>query len=222
MYFRIACTEHTGHDTTFKLTGAYSQALALIKSPANLNVTPSQYVYSVRDLGLKITIPQEKALKRKFARLRTHLKIGHMGAGISTTTYAALEKNIEKLKKINIEIFDKHTVYLLGNEYLLDTTIKPHRILACLFSENLLLNAYRQMQYGNQVKIYVDCSYRYMVEGWGVMIVKVGAFNQKGHTVAYAMISKEDSSAHKFVFKTIKLELEKIVNEKIAKNIKYI
>ena len=134
----------------------------------------------------------------------------------------SIRKEHRKIKKINIEIFDEHTVYLLGNEYLLDTTIKPHRILACFSSENLLLNAYRQMQYGNQVKIYVDCSYRYMVEGWGVMIVKVGAFNQKGHTVAYAMISKEDSSAQKFVFKTIKSELEKFVNEKIARNIKYI
>ena len=52
------------------------------------------------------------------------------------------------------------------------------------------------------------------------MIVKVGSLNQKGYNLAYTMRSKEDFSVYKWVFKTVKLELEKIVNEKIACKIK--
>ena len=75
------------------------------------------------------------------------------------------------------------------------------------------------MQYGCGIKIYVDASYRYTVEGWGVLIVKVNSMDQKGHTVAYAICSREDSAAHEWIFKTIKNEVEILVNSLVEKTL---
>ena len=135
-----------------------------------------------------------------------------MDKGIKVTSFAAVNINLNRLKKENIKDFDFHTVYLLGSNFELDLDSTPPRILALLSSENLLLNAYRQMQYGSAIKIYIDASYRYTVEGWGVLIIKVNSMDFKGHTVAYAMCSNEDGAAHKWIFTNLKIEVERVVN----------
>ena len=141
-----------------------------------------------------------------------------MNKGTLLTSFAAVHINIERLRK-NIEIFDSHLVYLIGDEYVLDLDCKPPKLLYLWSSENLLLNAYRQMQYGNPVKIYVDASYRYMVEKWGFLVIKVCGQNQRGHTVAYGVCSKEDGNAHEWIFKTLKKEVERLVNQLVLSNI---
>ena len=217
--FRVGNIDHIDHHLTNKKVGAFSQALVLIKNPGCLNQTPAQFVSCVRTTGITVSIPQEKAIKRKFSRLRTLSKTGHMDKGTKITSFAAVDINLDRLKKENIEQFDFHTIYLLRSSYVLDMNSSPPRILALLSSENLLLNAYRQMQYGSSIKIYIDASYRYTVEGWGVLIVKVNSMDGKGHTVAYAMCSREDSAAHHWIFSTLKAEVERLVNELIKKKI---
>ena len=142
-----------------------------------------------------------------------------MNKGTLVTSFAVVHINIERLRKKNIENFDSHSVYLICDEYVLDLDCKPPKLLSLWSSENLLLNAYRKMQYGNPVKIYVDASYRYMVEKWGVLVIKVCGQNQRGRTVAYGVCSKEDGNAHEWIFKTLKKEVERLVNQLVLSSI---
>ena len=97
--FRVGNTFHSDHKGSNKKVGAFSQALVEIKNSASLRQTPAQFVSSVRDLGVTVCILQEKALKRKFARLRTLSKLGHMEKGTKITSFATVEINLDRFKK---------------------------------------------------------------------------------------------------------------------------
>ena len=116
--------------------------------------------------------------------------------------------------------FDRHTVYLVGDEYKFDH--KEDRIAAVLSTENLLLNGYRQQFFGQPVFICVDTTYRIIVEGHGLMPIGTVSIDQTLHIIGYAVVSKEDKVAHEWVFRALKTELERIVNDRVKRGDTYI
>jgi hypothetical protein len=132
----------------------------------------------------------------------------------------------EQLRKVNIIAkgeFNEHSTFLLGDRYVVrgdpgDRDNPTFLFVAVLSTEELLLNARRQTLTGQPGRLYVDCSYRYTnVKNVGYLTVKVVSPDQVGHTVAYAILNKEDTLIHKFVFAVVKKEVEFVVNDRIRK-----
>ena len=68
----------------------------------------------------------------------------------------------------------------------------------------------------DDVSVAVDTSYRYMWQGYGLLVLKVIDLSQTAHSVAWAMVSKEDDDAHVFVFQQFVKELEHLVSRYAA------
>jgi len=121
--------------------------------------------------------------------------------------------------KVEQQDFDENTVYLCadheGQNYILDPGSEADKpfFIAVFSSEELLLNLLRQYQSGQDVHILMDASYRVStVRRCGYIPVKVGTLTQTGRTVAYAIVTKEDGDAHKFVTDAVVTSMEAVVN----------
>jgi hypothetical protein len=90
---------------------------------------------------------------------------------------------------------------------------QDERFAVVVSTNNLLLNAYRQVQAGPDIFICLDTSYRYNTAGWGLMPIGTMDRTATGHTIAYALVSKEDHKVHEFVLSAVKKHVERVVNE---------
>ena len=108
--------------------------------------------------------------------------------------------------------FGVHSAYILGEPVINSET---ETITMAYSTENLLLNAYRQSQFGLPQIIQVDCTHRLVLEGHNCMLFGCVDAAQHFHTIGYGVCSKEDFEAHVVVFKAIKDEVERIVAERI-------
>ena len=61
----------------------------------------------------------------------------------------------------------------------------------------------------------IDTTYRIIVEGHGLMLIGTMSVNQNFHTIAYAIVSKEDEVAHTLVLATLKKGVESLFNERV-------
>jgi hypothetical protein len=114
--------------------------------------------------------------------------------------------------KVEQVCFDKNKVYLCadseGKNYILDTgteTDKPF-FVTVFSSEELLLNLLHKHQSGQDIHIMIYASFLVStIRKCGYIPVKVGTITQTGHTVAYALVIKEDGFVHKFVVDAVLL-----------------
>ena len=89
-------------------------------------------------------------------------------------------------------------------------------VVAVFSTEELLLNLYRQNTTGQDIHIQMDASYRYTTSrNCGYIPVKVSSLTQSGRTVAYAVVTKEDSDVHAFLVESVVTSLEAVVNRRI-------
>jgi hypothetical protein len=130
------------------------------------------------------------------------------------------------LRSSNKESFDDNTVYLLGDEVVVKEflVLNPKtgkeevrkRFYCVLSTENLLLNAVRQQATGQEMALAVDASYRYVVErDHGLFVIKCINHGQSAKHLAYAICNKEDEEAIKWIFESVKEEVERVVNGRL-------
>ena len=105
-----------------------------------------------------------------------------------------------------------HTGYIIG-EPVIDS--ERQRITLAYSTENLLLNAYRQSQYGIPQLVQVDCTHRLMLEGHSCMLFGCVDTAQHFHTIGYGVCDREDCEAHTVVFRALKTKVERIVAARI-------
>ena len=108
----------------------------------------------------------------------------------------------------------------LSSAVLRKSFLKPRKENLAYSTENLLLNAYRQAQHGIPQLVQVDCTHRLVVEGHSCMLFGTVSTAQKLHIIGYAVCDKEDDAAHDHVFRSIKLEVERIVAERSRHQVK--
>ena len=122
------------------------------------------------------------------------------------------------IQKFAIVNFNEHSTYLLG---LQSSCSESPKIIAVISTENLLLNTYRQRFWGQPVAFACDASYRVTREGNGIYPVVTISLGQKTKTIAYAIISNEKHQMQKFIFSSIKEEVEKIVRARTLLGFKH-
>lgn len=213
---RVARTCHlNGHQVTVQKRGVLSQALAVsITSPGRLGGRPSVLLAKVRHQGITVDEAQEKAFKRHVSRKRLGQSLNSIEDKRTTTGYGQLRQKLENFKRQSLLNFNEHNTYLVGDHYHLDSD--KEELIAVFSTENLVLNAYRQLNFGCPVFWYVDASHKYTMEGYPLFPVKVVCGNtQVGHVIAYGVVSHDNQSCHQFVFDSIKLDVERIINDRL-------
>ena len=86
-----------------------------------------------------------------------------------------------------------------------------------LSSENLLLNAYRQQDFGLPSYVCIDTTHRLVVEGHCCMAVGTMSITQQFHIIGYGICSHEDVRAHEHVLCSIRDAVNAVVADRKAK-----
>ena len=226
--------EHTDHTKYLVTRGAPKAALVnSIQSPESLRKLPKQLLgvasrkamESGKQVGTaKFTIAQQTAIKRRVTKLRNDFATRDLDNGGDGSAYGdVVERLLRKYSRKSIEQFGKDTVFLVNDEVHLETKDDGQVRFYCVLStENLLLNAPRQQATGQEIVLAVDASYRYVVErDHGLFVVKTINHSQTAKVIAYAICNREDEPALTWIFKSIKVEVERIVNRLIAEGVEW-
>ena len=131
--------------------------------------------------------------------------------------YGGLVAYLESRKKDVLlcdGLFNSHTISLLGEPIVVP---EEHRITVALSSENLLLNTYRQEDFGLPSYVCVDTTHRLVVEGHCCMAVGTMSATQHFHIIGYGICSHEDVRAHEHVLCAIRDAVNSVVAERQAK-----
>ena len=203
--------------------------LACINSPGKLKQPPKKLVAQASTkLETTLSQAQQVSLGRRCGRLRKQNFTKSLTNGGDGSTYGDVVNHLlNKYKRENIQNFNRDSPFLLGHDVIVNEVIddkgkKQMRFYCVLSTENLLLNAPRQVQTGQQLILAVDASYRYMVErDHGLFVVKTINHSQEGKTIAYAVCNREDKDALTWIFTAIQLEVEVIVNRLSESGEKY-
>jgi hypothetical protein len=115
-------------------------------------------------------------------------RLGKLDKG-QATTWGGLATVLESLKEEVLVSekggpIDGHTTYLVGDDYAMDPD--KNILVEVLSSRNLLLNAYRQTQFGQPTSLYVDSSYVLLLE-WNANAERRGnsQFESHDNTVTF-------------------------------------
>jgi hypothetical protein len=184
----------------------YIQSI-LITSPSKLSQAPSKFVAAARKKGVVVDEKLNKSMRRKFYRMRSSSNKGTP----SSSTWGGIATACETYRKERIANFGMHSVYLLG----LECNAEIETIVAVFSTENLLLNGYRQTFWGNPICFGADASYRLTKEKNGLFPVVTTNIAMETKTIAYGLISHEHHKAQRFIFQTIKTEIEKVVRRRL-------
>jgi len=132
-------------------------------------------------------------------------------------SFGGLSSTLEKYERDLLEAkgsFNEHSVFLLGKPLVVPET---GRVTYAVSTENLLLNAYRQTQFGLPPMICVDTTHRLVIEGHCCMLIGTMSVTQHFHTIAYGVCSHEDAEAHKFVFRQVVDAVNVVVHDRAVK-----
>ena len=205
----LDCVQHSNHDITYQKHGIPKQANAMIQSPSQLKQLPKHFTRRAREKGITVDTKMATKMARMSQRMRKYHMMQHLtGDGSS---WGEAVQQMELLKRENIANpanFNEHTCYMLASRINYETK----EFLGVASTENLLLNAYWQMQSGQDLTFRIDTSYWYTREQIGLMPIKVISLNQEGHTVAYGIVASEDEDAHDFILVSVHAKVEKVVN----------
>ena len=214
--------DHTKDYSKKSTTVSSKQAvIAAVQSPSHLD-KGAKRLLSEATKFVEMNKKQQTSATRKMIRTKATYTKKIIGSESNGRNWADMHQTMEKYKKENLQDFNQHTAFLLGNWYGYNS---EEQYFVCVFStNNLLLNAYRQLaSIGHQAIILgVDTSYRYTKEKHGLMPIVVTNPGQEGKIVACAVCSKEDKEAHKVIFQKVKEEVEAVVNELINKGYTHI
>lgn len=209
---------HTDHSLSGKTRGLSKMVKLKVASPSKRGRSSHKLVKELRNELGAISQKERKQItdfayrdRQKGANAIVPATQRHRFGGMATLaekkTRAALEARGE---------FGVHTGYIIG-EPVMDS--ERQRITLAYSTENLLLNAYRQSQYGIPQLVQVDCTHRLMLEGHNCMLFGCVDAAQHFHTIGYGVCDSEDCEAHTTVFYALKSEVERIVAARIEAQI---
>lgn len=174
IFVGIKC--HLNHDVShFKSQPPKQAHMSVVQSPSHLlNSGPTNLMQKAALKGVALPMHHQRKTKRKLEALKKKARNVHLPEGSDGRSWGDLVITIEALKRANIDAADwsPHEIYLLGDQYISDST--ERHFIAAVSSEELLLNAYRQMCTGQDLTFAVDTSYRYTKEKSGLINANQG------------------------------------------------
>ena len=128
-------------------------------------------------------------------------------------SYAGLLTYLEKLNKetlVAAGLFNEHTVHVLGEPIVIP---EEHRVTVAFSTINLLLNLYRQSDFGVPKFVCVDTTHRLVKEGHCCLLVGTMSLSQHFHIVGYGICSHEDARAHEHILSRIRDAVDAAVQD---------
>ena len=214
--------EHSNHNVSAPGEKPISQALACsVNSPSDFSTKTNRLIASVKRRSITFTAADSSAYARKLRRLQ----VKHAESGLqyrsAVASYGQITEKTSLYARDKCADFTQYTFYLLVDRYIADGDRR--RFCALFSTENLVLNIYRQLKSTGHYALFVDASHKYTTETWPLFVIKVVCpLTQVSHIAAYSVISNDDAECHLFLFQSLKMELEIIINNKLDKGITHI
>lgn len=189
------------------------------------NDKPEKVIERCETNGLQFLEGEKPNFTQWIHRSKAGYKTQALPKGVDAGSWESITELVEAYKlearrSDKSTAFNDDTAYVVG-EYEVDDSKK--RVVIVVSTENLILNAYRQLCYGQDLAFNVDASYKYTVaQHYGLLPIYVASPTQEGHVVAYSVINKEDHAAHELVFENVKADLERIVKERRKRGDEYV
>lgn len=152
---------------------------------------------------------------RQLRDVRSRIMDQHLSGKLpckSRSTYGGL---ITVLKEYDAKVvqsqpsFSIHDIYMAGDPLICE---ESGTICFVLSSHNLLLNAYRQEQFGLPGFLQIDTQYRKVVEGYGWMPIGTTSIDMQFHLIGWGCVSKENRYVFYHMFKGLKAAVESAVH----------
>jgi len=228
---------HNSHIEGSSCTSGVPGELRALLTPNKLAMEPKAIRRYLRGENLRRTLtngtlvcslidgPSAEARKMRKALTGLHKrfleaqrnKVMPEGAGGRFGGLSSVLECLEREFLIAHGTFNEHSVHVLGTPLVVPET---RRVTFSLSTENLLLNAYRQTQYGLPPFICVDTTHRLMIEGFCCMLIGTMSITQHFHTIAYAVCSHEDADAHEYVFRQVFAAIDAVVADRASKQLR--
>ena len=204
--------EHSDHF----LSNAKSQVRLIVKAQLTNNMlmfqTPNVAVGEIRK-KLKVINPdfevdsdQAMAVKQWMVSRKQIVKgNGQYGKAGTVGAWSQLIEDMESQDDPTVD--EPNKVFVCGK-----SIVERDRLMIVLSTNNMLLNTWRQQQLGFASLVTVDTTWRLTSEGLGVIVVGTSSRDQSFHTIAYALVNKEDGEMHEAVFRSIKKDAERVVS----------
>lgn len=107
--------------------------------------------------------------------------------------------------------FGIHTTYVAGK-----TPADAKKLFVAFTTQNLILNAVRQLFLGLPAYVCIDSTYRKVTQGHNIMLFGTTGPDQRFHAIGYGLCSSEDEEAHDFIWQALLKEINSVVAERIA------
>lgn len=250
--FRIEIPENLGHSDHRESTGIKVQIeIARNSHMLQLKPEQFLYIFLKKmeeENGVQHNAAEVKSIKIHFSKLRAKTYRAHLPSQARATSFASLKQTLDQYTYANLVLgndFGDNTVFTCasgdGVPYMLQQHppmepfipndapkdakdwVQEARFVAVFSTESLLLNMYRLWYHSENIHFQIDASYRYTIyRRVGYIPITVVSRNQVGHTVAYAIMNKEDEASHTFILQCVKNQVEIVVNRRVALGHQYI
>jgi len=210
---------HADHSINNRKKGVSKLLATSALSPSKKDMVPRAVVARVREEHGALSLEELKALKEHVNYKRKKAFKDSVPQALRGS-FGALQQWVDDNTRDALQkagTFGAHTTFVCGTPQINPDT---QTVNLAYSTENLLLNAYRQAQHGIPQLVQVDCTHRLVVEGHSCMLFGTVSTAQKLHIIGYAVCDKEDDAAHDHVFRSIKLEVERIVAERSRHQVK--
>ena len=187
-------------------------------SPSKLKMAPSKLRTHLRkEVNITITDKLKKALVNLHENTLKKSTQDRMKNSSGRGLYGGLFAICETLRKevlIEKGIFNEDTAYIVGEPEISSET---GRVTFVISTDNLLLNAYRQSQFGLPQYVQIDTTHRVISEGHCLLPITTTTVLQKCKVISYGICSSEDVQAHQCCIKNTRMGVNAIVHERAEK-----
>ena len=206
---------HANHLQSNKKRGLAKHIIYKVTAPTAMKLTTHKLKEDMREqLGALSTSELRQIVDSRWREKKKEQD--HVVPRAQRSTHGGLQLWADAHSRQALEskgIFGHHTTYVCGKPKLDSET----GLVAIAYStENLLLNGYRQGQFGLPSILQVDCTHRLVLEGHPCMLFGTVDAAQHFHAIGYGLCSSEDEDVHSHVFRCLKKEMERIVAERSA------
>ena len=211
----VADHEHSDHTQSLCLRGLPKHIKLALAAPLHEKPPKELQILAAENHQLVLT----PALRGKILSFQKRERRRGDGVNLPSgqrQTYGGLETLLAFTPRETLTAnpeFTSNTAWLLSPA---EIDAENHRIVAVFSTDNLLLNGYRKGADGMPGFVAIDCTYRLTAEGPGCMVLGTLSADQKWHSIAYGLVSREDERAHTYVLASVKSAIETVVAERAA------
>jgi len=206
---------HADHRISYGKSTLPKYVRLKVASPSKLISKPQRTIEALTDGGIALDKKAKTAVRQLHKREKKEQESAIVPAELRGTVggmhHFLQAHSRERLTAAGT--FGIHSTYVIG-EPVID--MSSETVFVALSTVNLLLNMYRQSQYGVPPYVCMDNTYRTITDGHSIMLFGTTGPDQRFHAFGYGLCSREDQEAHSLIWQSLVVEAERVVAEYAA------